>query len=57
VADLNGFKDEYRNLVMHVRADYDESQALRAIQRVHAFLERLSEKLDDRTYRIRWGFK
>lgn len=54
-ADLNGFKDEYRNLVMHVRATYDEFQALRALTNVHAFMERLAAKIDHTHKRIRWG--
>jgi hypothetical protein len=54
-ADLNGFKDEYRNLVMHVRETYDEFQALRALTNVHAFMERLSAKIDHRHRRINWG--
>lgn len=54
-ADLNGFKDEYRNLVMHVRAIYDEFQALRALTNVHAFMERLSAKTDHTHKRIKWG--
>jgi hypothetical protein len=56
-ADLNGFKDEYRNLVMHVRAKYDEPQAQRALQKVYEFMGRLSAKIDHRHHRIRWGFK
>jgi hypothetical protein len=56
-ADLNGFKDEYRNLVMHVRATYDEHQALGALTKVHAFMERLARKLDERGTRIRWGLR
>jgi hypothetical protein len=56
-ADLNGFKDEYRNSVMHVRATYDEHQALRALVTTHAFMERMAAKLDHRHYRIRWGFR
>jgi hypothetical protein len=56
-ADLNGFKDQYRNLVMHVRAKYDELQARRAIQKVHEFMERISAKIDHRHHRIRWGLK
>ena len=56
-ADLNGFKDEYRNLVMHVRADYDEHQAIRAISNVHAFMERISAKIDFSHHRIRWGLR
>jgi hypothetical protein len=56
-ADLNGFKDEYRNLVMHVRASYDEFQALEAVQKVHAFMERVAVKIDHRHHRIRWGLR
>ena len=56
-ADLNGFKDEYRNLVMHVRAKYDELEARRAILKVHEFMGRLSEKINHRHHRIRWGLK
>lgn len=54
LADLNGFKDEYRNLVMHVRANYDELQALRALRNVHAFMERLAAKIDHTRQRINW---
>jgi hypothetical protein len=57
LADLNSFKDEYRNLVMHVRSEYDEVQSLRAMQRVHAFMERISNRIDHRHHRIRWGFR
>ena len=39
---LNGFKDEYRNLCSHVRAKSDELQTLRALQKVHEFMGRLS---------------
>jgi hypothetical protein len=56
-ADLNGFKDEYRNLVMHVRAFYDQHQSLRALTKVHAFIERLATKLDHKGSRIRWGLR
>ncbi|VIO70283.1 hypothetical protein [Bradyrhizobium ivorense] len=56
-ADLNGFKDEYRNLVMHVRATYDEHQALRALTNVNAFMERLAARIDDKHQRIRWGLR
>jgi|ERR1700722_11876077 len=51
-ADLNGFKDEYRNAVMHVRERYDEFQALRALTKVHAFMERLASKIDQKSQRI-----
>lgn len=56
-ADLNGFKDEYRNLVMHVRANYDDLQALRALTNVHSFMERIAAKIDHRHHRIRWGLR
>jgi hypothetical protein len=55
LADLTGFKDEYRNLVMHVRADHDEYQALRALTDVHGFMERLAAKIDHTNQRIKWG--
>ena len=41
-ADLNGFKDEYRNVVMHVRIDFDEFQAASALTKVREFMTRLS---------------
>jgi hypothetical protein len=56
-ADLNGFKDEYRNLVMHVRARYDQHQSLRAMTNVNAFMERLAAKIDHKHHRIRWGLR
>lgn len=57
VSDLNAFKDEYRNQVMHVRKTYDEHQALRALVKVHAFMERISERITHKHYRVRWGLK
>lgn len=57
IADLNAFKDEYRNQVMHVRKDYDEQQTLRALVKVHGFMDRLSERIDHSHNRIRWGLK
>ena len=57
LADLNSFKVEYRNLVMHVRVEYDHFQSLRAYQRVHAFMERISAKIDHKHHSIRWGFR
>lgn len=55
-ADLNGFKDEYRNAVMHVRTDYDDLQALRALQNVCHFMGRLAEKIDHTHKQVDWGF-
>jgi len=56
-ADLNGFKDEYRNQVSHVRAHYDDLQALRALNNVAAFMERIAAKIDHKHHRIRWGLR
>lgn len=56
VADLNGFKDEYRNLVMHVRASYDDLQAQRGLELVRAFMIRVAAKIDRSHKRIRWRF-
>jgi len=41
-ADINGFKDEYRNVVMHVRMTFDEYQAASALMRVKDFMKRLA---------------
>jgi hypothetical protein len=56
-ADLNGFKDEYRNLVSHVRATYDVHQALRALTNVNSFMGRIAAKIDHKHHRIRWGLR
>lgn len=54
-ADLNGFKDEYRNAVMHARARYDEFQAIRALTNAHGFMARLAAKIGHARERINWG--
>ncbi len=55
-ADINGFKDEYRNLVMHVRSTYDEFQANRAMFTVRNFMNRISIKIDERSLPVDWSF-
>lgn len=45
LADLHGFKDEYRNSVSHLRAEYDEHQAIRALSLVHSFIDRVAARL------------
>jgi hypothetical protein len=40
---------------MHVRASYDEFQAIRALTTVHAFMTRLAEKIDQTRQPINWG--
>jgi hypothetical protein len=56
-ADLNGFKDEYRNLAMHIRANYDDSDARCALNNVRSFMARISGKINHKHYRIRWGLR
>jgi hypothetical protein len=53
LADMNAFKDEYRNMVMHVRASYDELQALRALERVRDFMNRISARIDENGKKVR----
>jgi hypothetical protein len=57
LADLNAFKDEYRNQVMHVRQDYDDLQAFRALTKVQSFMDRVAEKINHEHARIKWGLK
>jgi hypothetical protein len=56
VGQLHGFKDTYRNVVMHVRRSYDELDALRAINQVRDFMNGLSVKIGEKTRRpiSRW---
>jgi hypothetical protein len=49
IGQLHGFKDTYRNVVMHVRRNYDELDALRAINQVRDFMNRLSTKIGEKT--------
>jgi hypothetical protein len=49
IGQLHGFKDTYRNVVMHVRRNYDELEALRAINQVRDFMNGLSAKIGERT--------
>jgi hypothetical protein len=51
VADLSAFKEEYRNRMIHVRKRYDDLQALRVMQKVNNFMERISEKINSRHHR------
>ena len=53
LADMNAFKDEYRNMVMHVRASYDELQALRALERVRDFMNRIAARIDENGKKVR----
>ena len=48
-AQVHGFKDTYRNVLMHVRRSYDELDALRAINQVRDFMNGLSAKIGEKT--------
>ena len=49
VHHFEGFKDKYRNAVMHVRATYDELDAQRVINQVRDFMNGLSAKIGETT--------
>jgi hypothetical protein len=51
IGQLHGFKDTFRNVVMHVRRRYDELDALRAINQVREFMNGLSAKIGETTRR------
>jgi Asp-tRNA(Asn)/Glu-tRNA(Gln) amidotransferase A subunit family amidase len=57
LAHLEAFKDKYRNLVMHVREDYDEHQAASAMMHVREFMAGLSTKIGENPKPIRWKFR
>lgn len=46
---IHGFKDTFRNVVMHVRRSYDELDALKAINQVRDFMNGLSAKIGEKT--------
>jgi hypothetical protein len=48
VGQFTGFKDEFRNQVMHVRKTYDEDDAKRALNRVRDFMDKLAGKIDEK---------
>jgi hypothetical protein len=47
LAELEGFKDMYRNDVMHVRKHYDHFEAASAIEKVGGFMRRLTSRLHE----------
>jgi hypothetical protein len=58
LGEFEGFKDAYRNQIMHVRGRYDEHQAASLLLRVRDFMTRLSGKIDGKSIKaIRWGRK
>ena len=56
IAELTGFKDEYRNHVMHARESYGENDAERVLSKVQHFMLRLSVVLNENPRRsINWS--
>jgi hypothetical protein len=53
LADLNSFKDEFRNMVAHVRVSYDELQALRALEEVKKFMNRIAGRIDENGKKVK----
>ncbi len=51
IGQLHGFKDTYRNAVMHVRRNHDELEALRAVNQVRDFMNGLSAKIGEKARR------
>ena len=57
IAHFEAFKDQYRNLVMHVRKRYEPWEALIALNHVRDFMNGLSLKItEDTKGPIRWRF-
>jgi hypothetical protein len=52
IGQFTGFKDEFRNQVMHVRKDYDEFDARKSLTRVRDFMEKLADKIDEKGKRV-----
>jgi hypothetical protein len=56
LAHFNGFKDQYRNMVMHVRKIYEPWEAEMAMRHVRDFMNKLSTKIGEGTKRpLGWG--
>jgi hypothetical protein len=53
IGQFNGFKDEFRNQVMHVRKTYDEFDAQKSLTRVRDFMEKLADKIDERGRKVK----
>jgi hypothetical protein len=48
IGQFYGFKDEFRNQVMHLRKTYDEFEAASALTRVRDFMDKLAVRIDER---------
>jgi hypothetical protein len=54
LTSFEGFKDAYRNDVMHTRKSYTEPEATAIRDHVHHFMNRLAEKTDETGKTINW---
>jgi hypothetical protein len=52
ISQFTGFKDEFRNQVMHVRKTYDEFDAEKSLNRVRDFMDKLADKIDEKGRRV-----
>jgi hypothetical protein len=53
IGQFYGFKDEFRNQVMHVRKTYDEFEAARALTCVRDFMDKLAGRIDQNGRRFK----
>jgi hypothetical protein len=58
LVSFEGFKDAYRNNVMHARKSYNDTEALAIMQHVRAFMNRLASKIEETGKKqIKWGIR
>jgi hypothetical protein len=56
LGSFEGFKDAYRNNVMHARKSYNGPDALALMHHVRDFMTRLGSKIDEEAKtQIKWG--
>jgi hypothetical protein len=53
IGQFYGFKDEFRNQVMHVRKKYDAYDSERALVRVRDFMEKLAGRIDEKGRKVK----
>jgi hypothetical protein len=49
IASLHSFKNEFRNMVMHVRKEYEMEDAAKAMRQVRDFMNDISKKVGENT--------
>ncbi len=58
LGSLEGFKDAYRNNVMHTRKSYTAQEALAVMHHVREFMNRLASMIDETGKKqIKWGIR